>query len=112
VGQAVADLGAVLFLLGLSYTGLRTTIGLWWVALFLYTAIWESLQFRTRLQDVLNPPAGDASAFMFESAVAGWGMIGLAAWELLGVAFPLAAGFGLAFNAVAPNQLTFPMITP
>jgi hypothetical protein len=110
VAQTVADLGAVLFLLGLTFTGLRTTIGLWWVVLFLYTAIWEAIQFRTRLQDVMNPPAGDASGMTFEGAVAGWGMIGLAAWELVGVALPLAAGFGLAFDAVAPNELTFPKL--
>jgi hypothetical protein len=108
IAQALADLSAVLFLAALTSPGLRTSVGLWWVALFLYTAIWETVQFRGRVQDVLHPPAGDASALTFEGAVVGWGCLGLIAWEVLGIALPLAAGFGLAFDAVAPNNLTFP----
>jgi hypothetical protein len=108
IAQALADLSAVLFLVALTSPDLRTSIGLWWVALFVYTATWETVHFRWRVQDVLHPAAGDASALTFEGAVVGWGCLGLIAWEVLGVALPLAAGFGLAFDAVAPNNLTFP----
>jgi hypothetical protein len=105
VAQGLSDLSAVLFLLGLTSPEMRTSGGLWWVVLFLYAMIWESVQFYNRLQDFQSPPVGDTP---LNSIEAGWGTLVSGVWQVVGIAMPLAAGFGLAFDAAAPNQLTFP----
>lgn len=108
VAQGVADLCAVLFVLGLTSLELRTSVGQWWMVLFLYTAMWEIVQFRGRIMEFMEPPAGDTSAVTFEGAAERVGCVVFLAWEVFAVAIPLAAGFGLAFDAAAPNNLTFP----
>ena len=49
--QSIADASAVLFVLGYGHVGLRTAIGGWWAALFLFAAIWETRRWWKRFRE-------------------------------------------------------------
>ena|ERR1044071_3246153 len=103
LAQGVADASAALFVLGLTRPALRHALGMWWVVLFLFTLVWELFQLRGYVSNFTDPPPTTDEGFF-----TGLGWLGIMIWEVICVAVPLAAGFGLAFDAVAPNELTFP----
>jgi hypothetical protein len=101
VGQGLADCCAAASVVGMSSGDLRATVGLWWVAVFLYFLGWEVYRARRQLW-----------AFGEDSDIASagsWGRTGgVFLWESLANAPPLIAGVFLMLDAMAPDLVTFP----
>ncbi len=95
----IADVSAVLFLLGYADVELRAGVGGWWVLLFLFAAIWEVARWWKQLRNYMSES--------FSTDGEGVGGSGMLVWEVFAVAPPLIAGFFLVFDFLFPNQWAF-----
>jgi hypothetical protein len=96
LGQALADASYAAFPIAYVSYGFRSALGLLWVPLWIYAAVWECAWF---LRDMLQA-AEEEDETALDSIEAPWKVV----WGLCFVLPSLIAGGIVAFDAVYPKQ--------
>jgi hypothetical protein len=89
---ALSDLLAGLFVIGYARAAVRSAVGGWWVALFLYAVVLEFLRLRMMASDLEADDIIQA---------------GLLPWIIIGAVPALGAGLFLVFDVLFPHEWGF-----
>jgi hypothetical protein len=107
VAQGVSDIGCAALLIAYVSAPVRASLGGWVIPMFLYAFGWEGVLLFRRLL-AFTPFAAAASAEEEASPLTPVSNFRALGWSVFAVAPPLAAGFFLTLNALAPGNWLFP----